>query len=731
VFSNQARRLLTVLSLLLVFTRADAADGPVRPTWSKHFAKVTDPDIRQTLRAYQKQGWLSVFLEKGRHLSGKELIRSAQATRSELVKTIARDEAYLHRAGVSYATSRASQSDCQTALRGVLAVVCDERRRSSELSAIEGLLELLPAYSAQLPAPPKSSRYGLVDGKEVARVEVTVGTASRAPRQIDVLDTSKSVQAQVGDTLIVHLAIGDSTVASGVSITPAFDVLELPTGKLRGATRRYFPALAAKTGTATLQFFGPLVQDVTPTASEKGGASDNWAGYVVPGGPFGFISGSWSVPSVFSDKSGQSAHWIGIGGEGSDSLIQIGTESDYSDGTLGIGGGESYYAWYELVPQTTCSFIITWECSTTLGEKVFPGDQMFASITSVDPPLPGSKAPWRLVLQDLAPDNSWTSTTTLSFEAVKLATAEWILEAPQDCNLLSCSLQPLPNFPGMTFDSFNGKLQLVGSDSATAINPGFTTNQAVKMNAPPDRVATPSAPDLDRDGFTVNLGPDAGLPPPPLLLTYSLPNAAVGSAYSYNFETSGAIFEVPVVWALPAENLPPGMQFANGVISGTPQGAGTYIITLKASEAANYSAVMIQSVSLTVLAAWPGPPDFVVASPPAIGLAGGGNTGGGAPKPCSGEALLSVTPTNGFSGSVQLSVPADAPYRAVTFTPNPVQIGEVATSTTTMSIRYEQCPAVSVNLDLTATSGSISHSFIIPVKPPPPTCGAKGLPPCR
>jgi hypothetical protein len=729
VFSNQARRLLVFLSLLLVFTRADAADAPVRPTWSKHFAEVTAPDIRQTLRRYQKQGWLSVFLEKGGHVSGKELIVQAQVARSELVRTIARDEAYLHRAGVSYATSRPSQRDCETAVRGVFAAVCDERRRSSELSAIEGLIELLPAYSAQLPAPPKSSRYGLVDGREVAQVEVTVGTASRAPRQIDVLDTSKSVQAQVGDTLIVHLAIGESTVASGVSITPAFDVLELPAGKLRGATRRYFPALAAKTGTATLQFFGPLVQDVTPTASEKGGATDNWAGYVVPGGPFGFVSGSWSVPYVLSDKSGQSAHWIGIGGLGKDTLIQIGTESDYSHDAFGFGSEETYYAWYELYPQTEC-FLDTYECSTNLGEKVFPGDQMFATITSVDPPLPGSKGPWRLVIQDLAPDNSWTFTTTVSFEAVTLATAEWILEAPTWCNPF-CSLQPLPNFPGITFDSFNGKLQLMGSDSATAINPGLTTNQAIKMSDPPDRVATPSAPDLDRDGFVVNLGPDAGLPPPPLLLTYLLPNAAVGSPYSYDLQTNGAVYGVPVVWTLPAENLPPGMQFANGIISGTPQGAGTYVITLKASEAANYSAVMIQSVSLTVLAAWPGPPDFVVLPPGAIGLAGGGDTSGGAPKPCSGEALLSVTPTNGFSGSVQLSVAADAPYRTVTFTANPVQIGEVTTSTTTMSIRYEQCPTVPVNLDLTATSGSISHSFTIPVKPPPSTCGANGLPPCR
>lgn len=729
MFSNQARGLLWGLSLLLIALTACAA-APAPPSWSKHFTEIKDPDIQRTLQRYREQGWLSVF--QGKHLSGKELIAQGQLARSELTKAIARDEAHLHRAGVSYAAFAPSEKECLA--QGVIAVVCDERRRTDQLSAIEGLLELLPAYEAKLPAPPRSSRYGAVAGKEVARVEVAVGAASRAPRQIDVLATSKNVEAEVGDTLVVHLTISESTAASGATITPAFGILQLPSGKLRGATRLSFPLRALATGSATLQLFGPAVPEVTPTASVKGGPSDNWAGYMISGGPYGFISGSWTVPYVSSDKTGQSAHWIGIGGAGRDNLIQIGTESDYNDSFFSFGGGESYYAWYELVPQSTCSFIVSWECSTNLADKVFPGDQMFASIASADPPVKGSKASWKFVLQDLTPEHSWTYTKTVTFDAVTLATAEWILEAPQTCNAFSCSQQPLPNFPGITFDSFNGHLQLVGFDSASAANPQLIASEAVKMTAQPDRVATPSAPDSDRDGFVVNLGPDAGIAPPPLLLTgasalYVLPNAAVGSPYSYNFETTGALYGIPVVWG-PAGNLPPGMQFANGILSGTPTGSGTYGVVLNATEAANYSAVMIAVASVNVLAAWPGPPDFVLVAPPSIGLAGGGNTSGGAPKPCSGEALLSVTPTNGFSGPVRLSVPADAPYRTVTFTSNPVQIGNVATSTTTMSIRYEQCPAVSVNLDLTATSGAISHSFTIPVMPPPPTCGPGTGHPC-
>jgi hypothetical protein len=722
MFSNQARGLLSCLSLLLMLMRAAAADAPRLPTWSKHFEKVSDPDIRNTLQSYKKQGWLSVFLDKGGHLSGKELTVIGQVARSELVKAIARDEAYLRRAGVSYATSKPSKSDCATAVRGVVAVVCDEQRRSSELSAIEGILELLPAYSPRLPAPPKSVHYGSVAGKEVARVQVVIGPASRAPRKIDVLASSKNVQAEVGDTLVMHLSTSDKTVASGVAITPGFDVLQLPAGTRRGATRLYFPTMAVNTGTTTLQFFGPLL----PTAQAPCGATNCWAGYLVPGGPFGFMSGSWSVPFVAPDTIGESSAWIGIGTE---DLIQTGTESDYNSGFFGFNEGTSYYAWFELVPQTQCGFLfITTQCADQIGEKVFPGDQMFASITSVGPPLPGSVAPWRLVLQDLAPDNSWTFTTTQSFQAGNLSTAEWILEAPSSC-FTSCDVQPLADFyPDVTFDSFNGKLQQLGSDLAAATNPAFTADEALSMTNPPAQFATPSAPDNDRDGFAVTPGP-AGLPPPPLLLTNALPNAAVGSAYSHNLVASGEVYGVPVVWTLPAATgVPPGLQFANGTISGTPQTFGTFAITLYAMEAANYSATMEQSVSLTVLSEWPGPPDFAIQAPPAIGLAGGGNTGG-LPKPCHGEALFVVTPTNGFSGAVQFSVPAGS-YRTISFAPNPVLIGEVTTSTTVMSIEYKQCPAVSANLDVTATSGSISHSFTVPVKPPPPTCGPNTAHPC-
>jgi hypothetical protein len=722
---------MTLFVFALVSARTSAAETSSLPTWSKKFDAVIDPDVQQLLNSYRKQGWVKVFLEKGGHISGRELIANTAVTRSDLVAAIARDEAYLRRAGVSYAAAKPSPSECAAATRGVTAVVCDERRRTSELNAVEGFLELLPAYSAQLPPAPASAHYGSVAGKELARVLVTITASSHAPRQIDVTPSSSMVEAAVGDTLIVHLSTSETTVASGVTLTPAFDALQLPLGKRRGATRLFFPAMAVKAGTATLQFFGPLLEKASATCAAISATTSNcWAGYVLQsGGPFGFISGSWTVPGVFTDKLGLSSTWIGIDGFGTDDLIQIGTESDFSNGALGIGAGsKNIYAWFEFVPQTQCGFLfITTDCQAGINEVVFPGDQIFATISSVGPAVPNSTGQWSLELQYLAPDNPWTFTTGGSFTAGSLSQAEWILEATTSCSL-SCNVQPLPDLlPGtITFDSFNGHLQQVGSGSATAGNPQFTGSEALSMANPPDQVATPSAPDNDADGFTITLG-GAGWPPPPFLLTSALPNAAVGSAYSHDLATSGDLFGFPVIWG-PATGVPPGLQFSNGVISGTPQTPGTFAVTLSATETANFSATMTQSTSLTVLPSWPGPADFTVNASSAL-LVGGGPTGG-RPKPCSGQATLSLLPTNGFTGAVHFSVPTN-PSRVVTVAPNPTSIGAGSKSIATLSVAYQICPSDSLSagsLDVTATAGSISHSVKVPVQPPPPTCGTPGHP---
>src|SRR5262249_16810121 len=81
--------------------------------------------------------------------------------------------------------------------------------------------------------------------------------------------------------------------------------------------------------------------------------SSNWSGYAdqtnlntPQNGAVTAVSGSWVVPSVVagSSRSSYSSFWVGIDGYSSNSVEQIGTDSDV------INGVPTYYAWYEMYP---------------------------------------------------------------------------------------------------------------------------------------------------------------------------------------------------------------------------------------------------------------------------------------------------------------------------------------------------------------------------------------------
>src|SRR6266851_4878139 len=89
-------------------------------------------------------------------------------------------------------------------------------------------------------------------------------------------------------------------------------------------------------------------------ASEIGGAlnaaattSQNWAGYAAAGAPGGFtsVSASWLQPGVTcSSQKTFSSFWVGLDGDGTQSVEQTGTEADCSSGAA------TYQGWYEMFP---------------------------------------------------------------------------------------------------------------------------------------------------------------------------------------------------------------------------------------------------------------------------------------------------------------------------------------------------------------------------------------------
>lgn len=191
----------------------------------------------------------------------------------------------------------------------------------------------------------------------------------------------------------------------------------------------------------------------------------NWSGYFVTGTGFAYANATWTVPSVSTNTSGDSASWVGIGGVNGNTLIQTGTSQDCTTGTTageakyhgliqsemnknakggsGGGGGKGgsssctpvYYAWWEILPQAETKI-------TTI--TVSPGDKITAYV------LETSTNVWTISLQDVSATHGVQTFTTSVSYSTDQSTAEAIMERPSVC-LVKCQLTNLADFGQITF----------------------------------------------------------------------------------------------------------------------------------------------------------------------------------------------------------------------------------------------------------------------------------------
>jgi peptidase A4-like protein len=174
-------------------------------------------------------------------------------------------------------------------------------------------------------------------------------------------------------------------------------------------------------------------------------SSTNWAGYAVtmanPGTPFTSVSGSWVVPAAIDCPKSQeeSSFWVGIDGfqKTATTVEQIGTDSDCDKGTKKKPGGPTYYAWWELYPQTTMTI-------PAAKLPVAPGDTMQASVT-------GSGSSFTLTIQNLTLGGPAFAVTASAPSAAANSSAEWIVEAPSVCSGGSCATSKLADFSIVSF----------------------------------------------------------------------------------------------------------------------------------------------------------------------------------------------------------------------------------------------------------------------------------------
>ena len=162
--------------------------------------------------------------------------------------------------------------------------------------------------------------------------------------------------------------------------------------------------------------------------------STNWAGYSATGSTFDSVSATWKQPSAScTSADAYSSFWVGLDGDGSNTVEQIGTDADCSSGK------PVYYAWYEMYPKFPVNLSIT----------IRPGDTISGSVTT------DGSGSFTLAIQDVTTGGSFT--TTQKLKHARLASAEVIAEAPSSGGVL-----PLANFGTVNFSAATVNGQPIG-----------------------------------------------------------------------------------------------------------------------------------------------------------------------------------------------------------------------------------------------------------------------------
>ena len=197
--------------------------------------------------------------------------------------------------------------------------------------------------------------------------------------------------------------------------------------------------------------------------------SSNWSGYAATGGTFTSVTGTWVVPQPAAASIGAEATWVGIGGVNTRDLIQAGTQTMVSNGSV------HYEAWIEMLPDSSQSVALT----------VRPGDSVTATITE------RTAGAWLISIKNNTTSQTYSNTVTYNSSK---SSAEWIEEAPSSGR----SVVPLNDFGVITFTNGstvkNGQNVTISGAGATSVTMINGTRQAI---------AQPSTLTSDGSSFSV------------------------------------------------------------------------------------------------------------------------------------------------------------------------------------------------------------------------------------
>jgi hypothetical protein len=231
---------------------------------------------------------------------------------------------------------------------------------------------------------------------------------------------------------------------------------------------------------------GPTAGRELPAGNGNGNGkgvltSVNWAGYIDTGATFSSVAGDWVQPTATCPKSQvqQAAFWVGIGGyvQGDSDIEQIGTDSDClkKNGSKSAGG-PNYYAWYQMYPQSVVVL-------PTSSDPVSAGQTIEASVT-----VSGAN---RYTL-DITDVGHWTFSTVQSQASQpEDASAEWITEAPQNCNTKGkCKVLPLADFGSIPYSSASANGEAISGSGLTDTQVNMTTKNGKTTKAATSALGT-------------------------------------------------------------------------------------------------------------------------------------------------------------------------------------------------------------------------------------------------
>jgi hypothetical protein len=139
--------------------------------------------------------------------------------------------------------------------------------------------------------------------------------------------------------------------------------------------------------------------------------STNWSGYAVPGSNATHVIGTWTQPTANCSpgENSWSSPWVGIDGYASNTVEQIGTDSDCQNGS------PVYYAWYEMYPK---NLVVV-----SIAGGVHPGDSFTGEVTAT---------PSGSFILRLTRNGTTSFQTTQAAKRARQTSAEWVMEGPSN-----------------------------------------------------------------------------------------------------------------------------------------------------------------------------------------------------------------------------------------------------------------------------------------------------------